>query len=64
MINAFDQSVALQFPKLLGEHLLRNARQIPFHLQGADQWISVEPEQDRKLPASLKHAHHPRHVRS
>ncbi len=62
-IPPFDKPVLFQFPQMLGQHLLRNARHVPFQLQGAHRRLGKEPEQDRQLPAPADHFEHPRHMR-
>jgi hypothetical protein len=52
--NARDDAVALQLPKLLGQHLLRDARNRALEVGEAQRLAAKEMEEDDELPATIQ----------
>ena len=52
--NARDDAVPLQLPKLLGQHLLRDARNRALEVGEAQRLAAKEMEEDDELPATIQ----------
>jgi len=52
--NARNDAVPLQLPKLLGQHLLRDARNRALQVGEAQRLAAKEMEEDDELPAPIQ----------
>lgn len=55
MDDARDDAVALELPKLLDQHLLRDGRNRALEIREAQLPPAEEMEQDHELPATFQH---------
>src|ERR1700752_3761386 len=53
--DARDDAVALELPKLLDQHLLRDGRNRALEIREAQLPAAEEMEQDHELPATFQH---------